>query len=366
MKSLIVFLTLWFLVTTGSNALQCPGDGCSKHGKCDVNLGICQCDSGWTGGDCASRPITTLGYTFQKNLPLVNMTITDVQDSYQSMVISEMSYSGLVAIEEYNSDGEIAKVVTPPTWSMGPVNDTTLFSRVNYSAPLAGGGNVIVTIYQTKANSNTTFLGQVLTLTPNQQYFTVLVEGYKFVSPDNHLTFVFEMGMSLPENSTRVCILRSQDNFSDSVVNYRLHLNDVMMNGRFIERALLDGQGVDTSSEFGRFQQRNTDAATQILLDIPAFNQSAVFAQDFLPTLNAESQANIKSCISLNRPNNNPTTPPSTSTPSSPTSTATPSSNPIPPEPSPTIQPSVASSIDFNLNLIISFILLGCLFSLFF
>jgi len=328
--------------------------GCSGNGKCDTNLGICRCNDGFTGSDCASKPITNLAMKFQENVPLVNFTIPNIQDSYQSMSVSETAYSGLLSIEEYTNDGQIVKVITPPTWTISPINNTNLFSRVNYSAPIVGGGNLIVTVFNTKANSNTTFLGQVITLTPNQQYFTVLIEGYKFSAPDAYLAFVFEMGLALPPNSTRVCIMRNQDDFSDNIVNYRLHLNDVMMNGRFIEKALVDGNTLDTSSEFGRFQQRNSEASTQIIVRIPTFNQSALFAQDFLPTLNSQAQANIKTCVTVNRPTTtSPTEPPTNPTPTM-----------IPPEPSPT-NPSNASSLEFNFNLLVCFVLLGCLFTFF-
>ncbi|KAM9994761.1 hypothetical protein ACTFIY_000949 [Dictyostelium cf. discoideum] len=297
-----------------TNPLQrCLGNpecGGKNKGYCQSGFG-CICYSPWYGVDCTSKIIIVPTPQTNTSQPTVEILIPGGSGGQEtnSTELLFKSLVTLVSIRELGLNGEVIKTFPFDKWTFDEIDLTT--GRYNTSIVSQNGNDIkttnITTIIQWfNSSKNITFAGQELQMNPSSVKFTIEIENYVFSSALNNLELVMFASILSTDESDDFCSLKQFGNTTngDNSNYIKLQVQDHSMYGRFIKRAVVDGNivGIENTllDEFQNTIVESTSHSTQtfIGIKIPHFKNKVIIDPDFFVLLDSESASGENSICS--------------------------------------------------------------------
>ncbi|EAL61944.1 hypothetical protein DDB_G0291027 [Dictyostelium discoideum AX4] len=287
-----------------------PECGGKNKGYCQSGFG-CICYSPWYGVDCTSKIIIIPTPQTNTSQPTVEIPITGGGGGQETNSTEFLfkSLVTLVSIRELDFKGEVIKTFPFDKWVFEDIDLTT--GRYNTSIVSQNGNDIkttnITTIIQWfNSSKNITFAGQELQMNPSSVKFTIEIENYVFSSALNNLELVMFASILSTDESDDFCSLKQfGDTTNGDNSNYiKLQVQDHSMYGRFIKRAVVDGNivGIENTllDEFQNTIAESTSHSTQtfIGIKIPHFKNKVIIDPDFFVLLDSESASGENSICS--------------------------------------------------------------------
>ncbi|KAM9957208.1 hypothetical protein ACTFIW_008949 [Dictyostelium discoideum] len=286
-----------------------PECGGKNKGYCQSGFG-CICYSPWYGVDCTSKIIIVPTPQTNTSQPTVEIPITG--GGGQGTNSTELLFKSLVtlvSIRELNFKGEVIKTFPFDKWVFDEIDLTT--GRYNTSIVSQNINDIkttnITTIIQWfNSSKNITFAGQELQMNPSSVKFTIEIENYVFSSALNNLELVMFASILSTDESDDFCSLKQFGNTTngDNSNYIKLQVQDHSMYGRFIKRAVVDGNiaGIENTllDEFQNTIAESTSHSTQTFIGIriPHFKNKVIIDPDFFVLLDSESASGENSICS--------------------------------------------------------------------
>ncbi|KAM9982595.1 hypothetical protein ACTFIZ_007108 [Dictyostelium cf. discoideum] len=218
---------------------QCGGP---KQGYCSSNG--CICYSPWVGLSCQSKVVIVPPPKLNENDPSINITkpsngIDDDSVSFSALV-------SIVSLRELDFKNNIIKTYKFDKWIQTKLNDNQYQYIINLQTSFNNGTilNCTTTVITEWFNSTTniTFANQNLIMNPSSLKYNINITTYPFENQLNTLQLIIQAKAISNEIDYNSC---SSKDFGDTVTdnsNYvQLKVNDNSLYGRFIKRAIVDG-----------------------------------------------------------------------------------------------------------------------------
>ncbi|KAN0042918.1 hypothetical protein ACTA71_010550 [Dictyostelium dimigraforme] len=288
-----------------------PECGGSNQGYCS-NTG-CVCYSPYVGIDCLSKIIIVPPPVANSSNPNVeiptNNNNNNGNNNQNPNNVDEITFKSLISIVSLRELDYNSKPILNYTFEKWELGEIDQFKNQYFTNIITGSNtitNVTVTIEWFNQTKSIQFANQNLTMNPSTLKYTVEITLYNFQSQLNTLQLV--MSASLESSKTNdVCSSKQFGNTSNGDdSNYlKVQVDDHSVYGRFIKRALVDGnarsiENVLLDSTFNPIESSYQSQAF-IGIEIPNFKQSAIIDPDFSILLSSSSDQDSNSICSKSK-----------------------------------------------------------------
>ncbi|KAN0045190.1 hypothetical protein ACTA71_005566 [Dictyostelium dimigraforme] len=280
---------------------QCIGNpqcGGPKQGYCSSNG--CICYSPWIGTSCQSKIVIVPPPKLNENDPSTNIT-KPKNDSSSGDNSSFTALISIVSLRELDFNNNIIKTFYFDKWIQWRLNDHQYLYMTNLETFYKNGTklNCTTTVITEWFNSTTniTFANQQLTMNPSSLKYNINITKFPFENPLNTLQLTIQAKAFSEESDQQSC---SSQDFGDTVTdnsNYiQLSVNDNSLYGRFIKRAIVDGNLNSINNIIlGDQIDDNTyySSESHIAISIPYYKYLIQLDPDFGILLDSESASSI-------------------------------------------------------------------------
>ncbi|KAN0033329.1 hypothetical protein ACTA71_002753 [Dictyostelium dimigraforme] len=255
-----------------STVFKCPKD-CSGHGTCDSSIGVCTCNSEYSGFDCSSpRPptvssspsttsTTTGGETKNQEIP-VSKTEINIETGAAAISNQDVNYEiSIISLVELDYNGAIVKTNDlKKKWDITIDPSTT--NIYQFSQPIDQVSNITYIIEEVVGSSKKyTFAGMNLEIDQGGLKISVSIKNYQYESALNtlQLRFLSSAGEvsdgEEEEEEDNHCNEHEAESDTSNIdpnltLNYiSISKNSKILSGRFINKVVSDGRPTFMSSE---------------------------------------------------------------------------------------------------------------------
>ncbi|KAM9989342.1 hypothetical protein ACTFIY_005382 [Dictyostelium cf. discoideum] len=220
-----------------------PECGGSKQGYCSSNG--CICYSPWVGLSCQSKVVIVPPPILNENNPSIN--ITKPLNSSHDDNLSFTALVSIVSLRELDFKNNVIKTFKFDKWIQTKLNDNQYQYIINLETSFNNNNtklNCTITVITQWFNSTTniTFANQNLIMNPSSLKYNINITTYPFGNQLNTLQLIIQAKAISNEIDYNSC---SSKDFGETVndnSNYvQLKVNDNSLYGRFIKRAIVDG-----------------------------------------------------------------------------------------------------------------------------
>ncbi|KAN0006816.1 hypothetical protein ACTFIU_005008 [Dictyostelium citrinum] len=284
---------------------QCKGNpecGGPKQGYCSSNG--CICYPPWIGLSCQSKVVIVPPPILNENNPSSNLTKPSNNSSGGVDNSENSSFTALVSIvslRELDFKNNIIKTYKFDKWIQTKLNDNQYKYTTNIETSYNNGTklNCTTTVITEWFNSitNITFANQILIMNPSSLKYNINITTYPFENQLNTLQLIIQAKALSKETDHNSC---SSKDFGDTVIdnsNYvQLKVNDNSLYGRFIKRAIVDGNLNSINNIILNDQIDDTtyySSESHIAISIPHYQNLIQLDPDFGILLDSEPANSI-------------------------------------------------------------------------
>ncbi|KAN0018738.1 hypothetical protein ACTFIU_008670 [Dictyostelium citrinum] len=284
-----------------STVFKCPKD-CSNHGTCDSSIGVCTCNSGYSGFDCSSpKPppstssttaSTTTGGEETKNQE-IPLSITEINIETGAAAISnqDVNYEiSIISLVELDYNGGVVKTNDlKKKWDI--TIDPSTKNIYQFSQQIGQTGSNITYIIEEVIESSKkySFAGMNLEIDQGGLKISVSIKNYQYESALNtlQLRFLSSAGESSnidieEDNSCNEHEAESDTSNIDPnlTLNYiSITKNSKILSGRFINKVVSDGRSTFMSSEI--VKDLSSTSTIVVGLNLPHCSNECFIDPDF-------------------------------------------------------------------------------------
>ncbi|KAF2077027.1 hypothetical protein CYY_001659 [Polysphondylium violaceum] len=258
------------------NTNQTCLNNCKNNGLC--KNGQCICTKPWIGKDCSSQVIIIDQPTTDNEHPDIVIDYPNAKGVIVTSIIS------VVSIREININGQIEFEYPFKTWIYNNITDKshlyiTNITKDSIDIPIN------VTIDWFDDYQNITFANQQLLMLPSSTKYRINLNNYPFNSQFNYLQLVFKVGINSDHQEGCSSVLAYDSNQFNSQY-FKLQVGDHSIQGRFINRAIVDGVIKSISNTFISTpnidrDNNNYNRSSLIGIQIPFFKKTLIIDPDF-------------------------------------------------------------------------------------
>ncbi|KAK5574983.1 hypothetical protein RB653_010238 [Dictyostelium firmibasis] len=248
-----------------STVYKCPKD-CSNHGTCDSSVGVCNCNSEYTGFDCSSpRPqtsssTTTGGDNNKQDIP-VSKTEVNIETGAAAINNQDVSYEiSIISLVELDYNGNVVKTSDLKNKKWNITVDPSNTNIYQFSQSIDNLSNITYIIEEVVGSSKKyTFAGMNLEIDQGGLKISVSIKNYQYESALNtlQLRFLSSAGESSNNDSKENNSCNEHEAESDTsnidpnlTLNYiSISKNSKILSGRFINKVVSDGRSTFMSTE---------------------------------------------------------------------------------------------------------------------
>ncbi|EAL72866.1 EGF-like domain-containing protein [Dictyostelium discoideum AX4] len=267
----------------------CPGKpmcGGEKQGYCSAVGTGCICVSPWIGLDCSSKVIIVPPPVINNTDPSVVIpTIPIDENSSISNELPEVLFKSLISLVSIREIDFNEKQVTNhifDKWIYTPITEL----KNQYKTSVLNT-NITATLEWFNTSTDIEFANQKLTMNPSTIKYTIEVTGeYKFANALNQLQLI--MFASFESSKTNeICSNTQFGNTStgDNSNFLKIQIDNHSLYGRFIKRAIIDGEFRSVSNKLLDSSLNSINSAssiqTYIAITVPQFKNQIIIDPDF-------------------------------------------------------------------------------------
>ncbi|KAM9983600.1 hypothetical protein ACTFIY_000314 [Dictyostelium cf. discoideum] len=268
----------------------CPGKpmyGGQKQGYCPTEGTGCICISPWIGLDCSSKVIIVPPPAINNTDPsIVIPTIPiDENGSTSSNELPEVLFKSLISLVSIREIDFNEKQVTNhifDKWIYTPITEL----KNQYTTSILNT-NITATLEWFNSSTVIEFANQNLTMNPSTIKYTIEITGeYKFANALNQLQLI--MFASFESSKTNEICSNTQfgnTNTGDNSNFLKIQIDNHSLYGRFIKRAIIDGEYKSVSNSLLDSSLNSINSAssfqTYIAITVPQFKNQIIIDPDF-------------------------------------------------------------------------------------
>ncbi|KYQ88578.1 EGF-like domain-containing protein [Tieghemostelium lacteum] len=267
--------------------------GNSTQGSCDIEKG-CICNPPFSGVDCSFVEVKEVESQPSKETPSVQFFLksTEYKGDISIVSLQEINYKNDIIKEHPLSNWNYEELILPEK----TISKYTLTIQAN-GYPV----NLNVTITQFNQDEQVQFANNTYSMKSKTIKYGISMSEYRFKSSLNHLNLV--MSGSIETSQEESCSKVDTSNKLGNEVQYvQYTVNDRTLQGRFINRAIVDGrvQVISTNIVQNNADSSYKNSRSLIQIPVPNYKQTVELDPDFSLLITSKQASSSESTEQTN------------------------------------------------------------------